>query len=203
MIIKHTIRDLISKINWETFFVEWKFHKRFASVANLQGCDVVRATWLTDFDEKDRAKASKAMQLLKEAYRILEQLDKDYQVTTLHETTLALPAKLQELVALGPLHVPYTLMVAVADPEIDLLYENDEHNKKLVRTIANRLVEAGIGLSREQIAEGKNSFAIDPRTQMPQLWQQLDEILDFKQIGVSVSEEGDLLPMSAQCAIIM
>jgi len=203
MIIKHTIRDLISKINWEAFFIEWKFHKRFASIANLQGCDVVRASWLTDFEEKDRAKASEAMQLLKEAYRILQQLDKEYEITTLHKSTPALPAKLQELVALEPAYVPYTLMVAATDPEIDLLYENDEHNRKIVQSITNRLVEAGIVASREQIDENLHSFAIDPRTRKPDLWKQLDELLDFKKIGVSISKDGDLLPLSAQCAIIM
>ena len=106
MIQKHTIRDLISKINWEPFFVEWKFHRRFASIANVEGCDVVRADWLSDFAEKDRSKASEAMQLLKEAYRMLELLDKDYSITTLHGTTQALPASLQELVAIGPTHKP-------------------------------------------------------------------------------------------------
>lgn len=203
MIIKHTIRDLISKIDWEAFFIEWKFHKRFASVANLQGCDVVRASWLTDFEEKDRAKASKAMQLLKEAYRIIEQLDKDYEITTLHKSTPALPASLQELVAIEPTQVPYILMVAVADPEIDSLYENDEHNKKIVETVTKRLVDAAILASREQIDNSLHSFAIDPRTRKPELWKQLDDLLGFSKIGVSVSKDGNLLPMSAQCAIIM
>lgn len=203
MIKKYKIRDLISKINWEPFFVEWKFHRRFASVANAEGCDVVKANWLTEFAEKDRAKASEAMQLLKEAYRMLEILDKDYSVTTLHGITQALPASLQELVAIGPTHKPYTLMVAVSEAEVDDLFEKNENKRKMVTTLMNRLVEAAITTTREEIAENKQSFGIDPQSKTPQLWKQIDEVLDFQQIGVRIGEKGNLLPLTAQCAIVM
>ena len=203
MIKKYKIRDLIAKINWEPFFVEWKFHRRFASVAHAEGCDVVKANWLTEFAEKDRAKASEAMQLLKEAYRMLEILDKDYSVTTLHGITQALPASLQELVAIGPTHKPYTLMVAVSDAEVDDLFEKNENKRKMVTTLMNRLVEAAITTTREEIAENKQSFGIDPQSKTPQLWKQIDEVLDFQQIGVRIGEKGNLLPLTAQCAIVM
>lgn len=203
MIIKHNFRDLISKINWEAYFMDWKYHKRFASIANAEGCDVVKASWLVDFEEKDRATAAEAMQLLKETYRILEQLDRDYEIMTLHESTHAIPASLQELIAIERQPQPFTLMVAVSDPEIDLLYANNPRNQKIVKTVTNRMVEAAIIASREQIDENLSSFAIDPRNQRPRLWEQLDELLDFQKIGVKISPEGNLSPESAHCAVIM
>ncbi|WP_018108982.1 vitamin B12 dependent-methionine synthase activation domain-containing protein [Bacteroides propionicifaciens] len=203
MIIKHNFRDLISKINWEAYFMDWKYHKRFATIANAQGCDVVKASWLIDFEEKDRATASEVMQLLKETYRILEQLDRDYTISTLHESTHALPASLQELIAIERQPQPFTLMVATSDPEIDLLYANNPRNQKIVKTVTNRMVEAAIIASREQIEENLSSFAIDPMGQRPRLWVQLDELLDFKKIGVEIGSDGNLSPQSAHCAIIM
>lgn len=203
MITKHTFRDLISKINWEAYFVEWGYPRRFASVADLQGCDVVRASWLTDFDPKDRAKASEAMQLLKETYRLLPQLDRDYEILTSREEVPTLPSDLQELVRVEPSHIPYTLIIGVSDPEIDLLYENNKQSQKIVRSITKRVVEAAIVTESEQLGEHLNSFSIDPQTKKPQLWNQLDEILNFKEVGVSITESGSLSPLSAQCAIIM
>ena len=47
---------------------------RFAEIAQIHGCDACRATWLASFPEKDRAKAAEAMQLHKEAVRLLERL---------------------------------------------------------------------------------------------------------------------------------
>ena len=94
-------------------------------------------------------------------------------------------------------------MIAIADEEVDLLFEKDEHKRQMVTTLTNRLVEAAITTTREQIAEHKQSFGIDPQSKTPELWKQIDEVLDFKQIGVQITEGGSLTPLSAQCAIVM
>ncbi len=83
MILSYKIHNVAPYINWIYFFHAWGFQPRFAAIANIHGCDVCRASWLTTFPEEDRNKASEAMQLFKEANRMLDLLDKDYEVRTI------------------------------------------------------------------------------------------------------------------------
>ena len=83
MIISYKIHEVSPYINWIYFFHARGFQPRFAAIANIHGCDVCRASWLTTFPEEERPKASEAMQLFKEANRMLDLLDKDFEVKTL------------------------------------------------------------------------------------------------------------------------
>lgn len=82
-ILSYKIHDVAPYINWIYFFHAWGFQPRFAAIANIHGCDVCRASWLTTFPVEERSKASEAMQLLKEANRMLDLLDRDYEVKTI------------------------------------------------------------------------------------------------------------------------
>ena len=77
------IHDLTPYINWIYFFHAWGFQPRYAAIANIHGCDSCRAIWLTTFPEEERSKASEAMQLYKEANRMLNELDRDFEVKTI------------------------------------------------------------------------------------------------------------------------
>lgn len=68
------IEEVIPYINWTYFFTAWKLNGRFAEIAQLHGCDSCRASWLSSFAEEERDKASEAMQLYKDATRLLDQL---------------------------------------------------------------------------------------------------------------------------------
>lgn len=83
MIISYKIHSVAPYINWIYFFHAWGFQPRFANIANIHGCDACRASWLTTFPEEERNKAVEAMQLFKEANRMLDLLDKDYEVKTI------------------------------------------------------------------------------------------------------------------------
>lgn len=83
MIISYKIHNVAPYINWIYFFHAWGFQPRFAAIANIHGCDSCRAMWLTTFPEEERNKAAEAMQLFKEANRMLDSLDKDYEVKTI------------------------------------------------------------------------------------------------------------------------
>jgi cobalamin-dependent methionine synthase I len=75
-IIRHyALHEVGEYINWIYFFHAWGFQPRFAEIANIHGCDACRAMWLANFPEDERAKAAEAMQLLKEAQRMLHALD--------------------------------------------------------------------------------------------------------------------------------
>ncbi|MDL2266093.1 methionine synthase, partial [Parabacteroides sp. OttesenSCG-928-G21] len=68
------IEEVIPYINWVYFFNAWKLSGKFAGIAHIDGCDVCRASWLTTFTEEERVKASEAMQLYKDAQRMLDKL---------------------------------------------------------------------------------------------------------------------------------
>ena len=63
-VLMYAIHDVTPYINWIYFFHAWGFQPRFATIADIHGCDACRASWLTTFSEEDRAKAAEAMQLL-------------------------------------------------------------------------------------------------------------------------------------------
>lgn len=75
MIVNYKIHEVSEYINWIYFFHAWSFQPKFAAIADIHGCDSCRAMWLTGFAEEDRPKASEAMQLFKEANRMLNELD--------------------------------------------------------------------------------------------------------------------------------
>lgn len=68
------LEEIIPYIHWTFFFTAWKLSGRFAGIAQIHGCDSCRAMWLADFPEEDRAKAAEAMQLHKDAMRLLDRL---------------------------------------------------------------------------------------------------------------------------------
>ncbi|MCC8177130.1 MAG: methionine synthase [Bacteroidales bacterium] len=61
-------------INWRPFFATWKLDASMAQVAQIQGCDHCRAQWLAGTPQKDPAQAAEAMQLWKEANRLIDEL---------------------------------------------------------------------------------------------------------------------------------
>ena len=73
--LHYKIAEVAPYINWLYFFHAWNFPARFAAIANIHGCDSCRASWLASFPEEERAKAAEAMQLHKEAERMLTALD--------------------------------------------------------------------------------------------------------------------------------
>ena len=75
MLLIYNIADTAPYINWIYFFHAWGFQPRFATIANLHGCDSCRALWLASFPQADCNKAAEAMQLFKEAQRMLARLE--------------------------------------------------------------------------------------------------------------------------------
>lgn len=76
-LLSFSISQLRPFINWKFFFNVWKIGGRFASVADIKGCDHCKASWLASFPENERNKASEALQLFKEANRMLDRLENE------------------------------------------------------------------------------------------------------------------------------
>ena len=68
------LEEIIPYVNWIFFFSAWRLSGRYASITKIHGCDGCRAAWLADFSEDERPKAAEAMQLYKDAVKLLDQL---------------------------------------------------------------------------------------------------------------------------------
>lgn len=75
--------DVVPLINWRAFFSAWKLDASFASLAAIDGCDHCKAQWLASIEESKRPKASQAMQLHKEAVRMLSGMKEKLSATPL------------------------------------------------------------------------------------------------------------------------
>lgn len=68
------VDELRELINWRAFFAAWKLDASFADIADARGCDHVRAQWLAALPVERRGKGAEAMQLFKEANRLIDRL---------------------------------------------------------------------------------------------------------------------------------
>lgn len=198
MMVTYKIHELTDYINWIYFFHAWGFQPRFASIANIHGCDTCRALWLRDFPEDDRLKAAEAMQLFKEAQRMLWQLDEDYQAYGVYRLCRAnaegdnlwldgtlFPLLRQQTVkrkgdpclCLSDFVRPKAsgqpdtvgLFATTIDPELEQLYEDDPYRRMLVHVLAERLAEAAAERLHEQVRKEFWGYAKDEKLTIAQL----------------------------------
>ncbi len=85
MLYSYSIHELVEYINWAYFFHAWQLGGKFGAIAGIHGCDACRAGWLASFPEAERNKAAEAMQLFKEANRMLNRLDEEYRIQGITE----------------------------------------------------------------------------------------------------------------------
>lgn len=102
------IHEAAPYIDWAYFFHAWGFPPRMAGIGSVHGCDGCRAQWLASFPEAERARAAEAMQLFKDAQRMLAQLDGEFGV-----------------------HVRFGLFPAAADGDDLILYPSPERPVRL------------------------------------------------------------------------
>ena len=190
MTLTYTIHEVTSYINWIYFFHAWGFQPRFAAIANIHGCDVCRASWLTTFEEEDRPKASEAMQLFKEANRMLNLLDEDFKVKTIFRLCKAnadgddllldgvrLPLLRQQtqkhegdpFLCLSDFVRPLSSGIAdtvgvfasTVDADLEQVYEQDPYKHLLVQTLADRLAEAATEKMHKYVRKEAWGYAKD------------------------------------------
>ena len=177
---------------------EYTDYFRFATIADIHGCDACRASWLTTFSEEDRTKAAEAMQLLKEANRMLNQLDETYHVHTIFRLCKAnadgdnllldgtrFPLLRQQIphpdgspfLCLSDFVRPLAsgtpdtvgIFAASCDGEVELLYEEDPYKRMLVQTLADRLAEAATEKMHEYVRKVAWGYAKDENLSIPEL----------------------------------
>lgn len=251
----YTVEEVVPYINWVYFFHAWGFQPRFASIASLHGCDACRAMWLASFAEADRAKAAEAMQLHKEAMRVLRAKGTDLLIQGIFRLCSAqadgddlwiegvrFPLLRQQwpdptagvCLCLSDFIRPLTdgqpdciglFAASVKLPHEEELKEQDPYAHLLVQTLSDRLAEAATEKMHEQIRKVDWGYAPHESLAIPDLLQEkfqgirpavgypslpdqsvnfiLDELLNFKEIGITLTEHGAMLPHASVCGLMM
>lgn len=191
MIVDYKIHEVSGYINWIYFFHAWGFQPRFAAIADIHGCDACRAAWLAGFAEKERAKASEAMQLFKEAVRMLDQLDatcRTHGIVRIMEANadgddLLLNGKrfplLRQQAAKQQKDAPFLCLsdfvrplssgitdkvgafATTVDADMERLYKEDDYKHMLVQTLSDRLAEATAEKLHEDVRKRIWGYAPD------------------------------------------
>jgi cobalamin-dependent methionine synthase I len=197
-VITYDIHDLTEYINWIYFFHAWGFQPRFAAIADIHGCDSCRAGWLASFPENERAKAAEAMQLHKEANRMLNAVDGRFKVYAvyrlmdansdgdnlllngtrfplLRQQTRIKPEDpflcLSDFVR--PLASGITDTVGgfatTIDERMEEEFKEDDYKHLLIKTLGERLAEAAAEKIHETIRKEVWGYAKDEQLTMKQL----------------------------------
>ena len=197
MIKHYRIHEVSEYINWIYFFHAWGFQPRYAAIANIHGCDACRALWLANFPENERAKAAEAMQLFKEANRMLARLDKDYQTHAIFRLMEAnseendiwlegvrFPLLRQQTVKEGEPYLCLSdfirplssgikdrigLFATSVDADMQNLFPDDNYQQLLVQTLADRLAEATAEKMHETVRKEIWAYAPDEDLSIRQL----------------------------------
>lgn len=198
MMITYAIHEVAPYINWIYFFHAWGFQPRFSAIANIHGCDACRASWLTTFEEGDRAKAAEAMQLYKEAHRMLNMLDADYR--TKAKFRLCKANSDGDDIVMDDVRFPFLrqqhkrssdgpnlclsdfvrpvssgvddmvgVFASTVEPEMEQLYADDPYKRMLVQTLADRLAEATAEKVHEYVRKVAWAYAPEEKLQMTDL----------------------------------
>lgn len=193
----YRLHEVTDYINWIYFFHAWGFSPRFANISKVHGCDVCKASWLNTFPEKEVNKAAEAMQLYKEAGRMLQQLDQDYHTYSrvrLCESNadgddlllddVRLPLLRQQIkkddepfLCLSDFVRPLSLGVkdtvgvfcSTVDNEMEYLYEKDDYKRMLVQTLCDRLAEATTEKVHEEVRRTFWGYAPDEQLSIDDL----------------------------------
>lgn len=196
--VRYDIHDLAEYINWIYFFHAWGFQPRYAAIADIHGCDACRAGWLASFPEAERAKAAEAMQLHKEAVRMLNKIDRKYKVYAIYrlmeanaegdnlwlEGTLFPLLRQQTRVrpddpflCLSDFVRPLSSGIkdtvggfaTTIDPAMEEEFSHDDYQSLLIKTLGERLAEAAAEKIHETLRKEVWGYAKDEKLTMKQL----------------------------------
>lgn len=197
-VIEYEIHDLIEYINWIYFFHGWGFQPRYATIADVHGCDSCRVSWLMSFKEEERPKAAEAMKLYQEATQMLNQLDGQYKVYAIYklmdansdgdnlildgvqfpllrQQTHARPEDpflcLSDFVRPVASGITDTVggFATTTDVRMEAAFEGDDYNLLLIKILSERLAEAAAEKVHLDIRKGAWGYAKDENLTIKEL----------------------------------
>lgn len=253
-LLTYRVHEVAAYINWIYFFHAWGFQPRFATIANLHGCDACRAQWLAAFAEEERAKAAESMQLFKEANRMLNRLDELITIRCvfrlcranaegdnlrIEEVTLPLLRQqtphadgspylcLSDFIRPLDTGIPDTigLFASSVDGAAEQSCQDDPYKHLLIQTLSDRLAEAATEKMHEYVRKEAWGYAPDEQLPIADLLQEkfqgirpavgypslpdqsvnflIDRLLDMKQVGITLTENGAMHPHASVCGLML
>ncbi len=64
--------EVLRFIDWRFYFMAWRLPGRYEGIEKVHRCRSCEASWLSEFDEKDRAKAEEALKLFRDTQEMLK-----------------------------------------------------------------------------------------------------------------------------------
>ncbi len=64
--------EVIRFIDWRFYFAAWRLPGRYEGIEKVHRCISCEGSWLSEFDEKDRAKAEEALKLFRDTQEMLK-----------------------------------------------------------------------------------------------------------------------------------
>lgn len=253
-VINYKVHEVTPYINWIYFFHAWGFQPRFATITGIDGCYVCRASWITTFPAEERVKAVEAMQLFKEASRMLNALDGELTIQCIYRLCQAnsdgddliiegttFPLLRQQtphpdgspFLCLSDFIRPLSsgttdtigLFASSIKEETEKYYKDDPYKLLLVQTLSDRLAEAATEKMHEYVRKRAWGYVPDESLSIPDLLVEkyqgirpavgypslpdqsvnfiLDELLDMKQIGITLTENGAMHPHASVCGMML
>ncbi len=253
------IEEIMPYIHWSFFFLAWRLNGKFEEISKIHGCDACRASWISGFPEEERAKAVEAMQLYKDAVKMLEYLQNikaeycraiygffpaasmgdDLKIgQTIIPTLRQQVKKEEEYKALADYVMPesegrtdyvgaFVVTGGAGSQYLKEKLEQDGESYKamLLQTLTDRLAEATAEYLHEKVRKEFWGYApeehytpeelfkvpfqgIRPAIGYPSLPDQLlnhslNQLLDFSQIGVQLTENGAMLPTASVSGLFL
>ncbi|GHU57172.1 methionine synthase [Bacteroidia bacterium] len=250
------IEEIQPYINWKFFFAAWGLSGQYAEITGIHGCDTCRAQWLATFSEDEQPKASEAMQLHKDAVRLLNRLvemkaeycravygffpaNSEGDNIVLQNGTsfpmLRQQAKKKDediYKSLSDFIIPKSegrtdyigFFAVTAGAGADYLKhkfeaEGDTYSSMLLQSLSDRLAEATAEYLHEKVRREYWSYAPDESLSFPDLLRvkyqgirpavgypsipdqlmnfEVDKILNFSQIGITLTENGAMYPTAS------
>ncbi len=198
IVIHYSVHELTDYFNWIYFFHAWGFGPRFASIADIHGCDACQAHWLQKFSETEQPKAAEALRLFKEANKLLSQLDSDYRSHAVFRLCRAnsigdnllldeivIPLLRQQRVKrvddpylclsdfVRPIESGQSDMVGVfattVDQALEQIEEQDPYRQMLLQVLAERIAEATAERLHEYVRKELWGYVPDEQLTIRQL----------------------------------
>ena len=197
-IVSYPLHEVVAYINWIYFFHAWGFQPKYATVAEIHGCEACRGGWIASFPEAERPKATEALKLFKDANEVINLLDATYKTHAACRLCVAnsdgdnlildgvrLPLLRQQIVkksgdpylCLSDFVRPASSGIAdtvgvfatTVDAAMEHLYEDDPYKRMLVQTLADRLAEATAEYFHEQVRKTIWGYVPDENLSMKDL----------------------------------
>ena len=221
MIISYDIHQLKPYINWDYFFYAWGMHNK--PLDERQKLQEEAVSVLTDLEGKYKAYA---LFLLMDAHSEGDDivLDDGRRIPLLRQQQ---PGSECLCLAdfLHPGHDRMGLFATSVDMGLEKDFDHDTYLKMMVQLLADRLAEAAAECMHESVRKTYWGYAPDEQLTMQQLHAEqfqgirpavgypslpdtslnfvLNEVLDFRQIGIRLTESGAMKPHASVSGLMI